>query len=170
MARLCEKARDFLITGLTEILIPLADHDEVIRLHQGHHFIGLFSQFSAGGGRRGWNGDDEAPWLLQSQDAHRRCHRRAGGNPIVDQENDFPANLRRNLVPAVGEFAAFELPFFSHNDFIDHLWKDSEAVNNIFVQDTNATRGDCAEGEFLVTGHPELANHENIADTTVAAR
>jgi hypothetical protein len=37
-------------------------------------------------------------------------------------------------VAAVGEFAALELPFFSRNDFIDHLWKDSEAVNNIFVR------------------------------------
>jgi predicted nucleotidyltransferase len=147
---------------LAKVLIPLPDCDEGIRLHQGNYFIDLFSHFRARGGRRGWNGHDEARRLLQSQRTRRRYHRRAGGNPVVDHENDFPANLRRNLVPTVGEFATLELPFLSGNDFVDYRGRDSEAVNDIFVQDADATRGDCAEGEFLVTGHPELAYHENI--------
>lgn len=157
-----EQAPHLVVTGLTEVHVPLSNRDKVFRLHQGEDLISLTGQPGARGRRCCRNGDDETLGLVQSHCANGRGHRRARGDTIVDQENDASANLWRDLMAAVGKLATPELLLFPRDNLVNQFPGDLKFLDDVLVDDADTTRGDRAKRVFLMTWNTKFSNHKDI--------
>src|SRR5436309_15411767 len=74
-------------------------------------------------------------------------------------------HLRRGTITAIIAFPPFQFFAFDGCDHLDDRLRIRQDVEHVFVQDADTTRGDCAHGEFFVTGTPSLRTTQTSSGT-----
>ena len=105
---------------------------------------------------------DEPLRLARSQRERCRAHRRAGGEPIVDQDDRAPADVDRAAPRAVGALAPLQLATLPDRDARERLVGDPERGDDIVVHDPRAVARDGSERELLPARRPELAHEIDV--------
>src|SRR5438045_1408103 len=105
-----QQVTNFLIGGLGELLIPLADGIERFGSNRAHHFVELALQFVAGSLRSHRNSQHQMGWLLLPYCAGRSSHAGPGGQTIINQDYSAPLHINRRPPVAIKTFAP--LKFF----------------------------------------------------------
>src|SRR5438552_10902580 len=97
-----------------------------------------------------------------SQRGDRGAHGGAGGEAVVDEDDDFVMELGRRAVVTVEALAALELLALTGGDLVDERAWDAEAVDDVAIQNLDPAGGDRAHGELLMAGHAQLADDEHV--------
>jgi hypothetical protein len=124
--------------------------------------IDLVPDLAAGTGRAHGDSDNNFCRALLTQRGRRGPHRRSSGKSVIDQNHSSPTQIRRRPPGAISKFPPFQFLAFDCADHLNDRLRIRKHVENVFVQNPDATGRDCAHGEFFVPRHAELAHNENI--------
>lgn len=113
-----------------------------------------------GGSNR--DGDYDLRWPEGAEGSHGRAHARAGGEAVVDEDGSLAPHIDGWTPVAVQLLAAEKLGGLPADCRLDRLRRDAKAPDDVIVQNADAAGRDCAHGELLVAGDPELAHDENV--------
>src|SRR6185503_10577696 len=104
-----EQLPHLLVGGLREIAIPQADSRERFRRARADSVVGDVLELVAGRRCADRHGDDDSGRPQRAYGLHRRTHRRAGGQSVVDEDRRAAAQIDER--PAAAVFALATLQF-----------------------------------------------------------
>jgi hypothetical protein len=90
------------------------------------------------------------------------AHARSGGDAVVDKNHDAIFHVQRRHAAAIHELATIEFLHFSLDYGVERGIRNGQLLDYRGVQDTNASRGDRAEGELFMLRHAQLADDEDV--------
>jgi hypothetical protein len=123
-----------------------------------------------GAWRTDWDSDNNFCRALPAQCGSRSPHGRSSGKPVIDQNYGSPKQIWWRAAGAIITFPPFQFLAFDCSNHLDDRLRVWQGVEDVFVQDADATGCDCAHGEFFVPRHAELAHNENIERNVEALR
>ena len=89
---------------------------------------------------------------MQSHGFHRRTHRGAGCEPVIDENDGQLAEVARRTVPTVFALAPFELRLLVARDFIDRSFRDPVPTDDVVVEHPHEVlTADGPIGSFVTT-------------------
>jgi len=154
--RACHQIPNLVVSGLRKVLIPKPDSSERFRRLGTHDFVRLPLEILA----CFWRGNRDRHYesfRTKLPNRSRGCqHRRAGRQPVIDENHDPPLNFNRTFARAIGTLAAFKLFLFPFNDSFKALLIDTQGPKKLLVQYAYSSTCDCAQCKLLVPGHAEL--------------
>jgi hypothetical protein len=124
--------------------------------------VDLVPDLAASGGSAHGDSDNNFCRALLTQRGSGGPHRRSSGKSVIDQNHRSPTQIWRRPPGAISMFPPFQFLAFDRADHLYDRLRIRKHVENVFVQNADATGCDCAHGEFFVPGHAELAHNENI--------
>jgi hypothetical protein len=99
----------------------------------------------------------------------RGAHGGAGGKAVVHQnENALPQI--GGMADAEGAFALLQFELLAGDGGVNDVLGDAKGMDDVVVKEADAAGGDGAHGEFLVAGHAQFADDEDIERRMEAAR
>jgi hypothetical protein len=102
-------------------------------------------------------------------DYARGVHGGARRQPVIDQDDSAAPNVRRRTTAAVKALAPRQLLRFARRDGIDQGRGNAEALDELIIEHTHATRRNRAHRQFLIAGNAELADHKDVQRCTERA-
>lgn len=129
---------------------------------QAADFIRLAIQQLAGFRGAGRNRDYDASGTELAQRRHGGPHRRAGGEPVVDDDHFAPAHVERRALATERALATRELDELELHESLDLLGREPQRLQHVLVHHACSAGGERAHGELLVPGHAELAYDEDV--------
>jgi len=151
-----------LVRRLAEVFVPESDGVERLGRHGTHDFVGLAQQRRARVARRDRHGDDDARRVTGGERFHRRPHRRAGGQAVIDEDHGAAGEIRIRAVAPVRALAPVQFREFPCRDAIDRAVVERQPADDVVVDHAHAAARDGAHGEFLVARHAEFADDEYV--------
>jgi hypothetical protein len=97
-AVLVEQADHGLVVDLLEGYVVAPDREEVLERVQANHLVGFPADRPLAFGRRHRHCCDDTRGSCCSRPAQRRDHRRAGGEPVVDDEHGLGADVEHRVL------------------------------------------------------------------------
>src|SRR5262249_15248101 len=114
--RCVEEGFHFVIRGLGEVVVPVADGQKRLGRVWADDFIGEFAQIHAGFRGADGDGDDNASGRLPAQGLDGGTHGGAGGEAVVDKDDGAVAHPGIGTIATEGALAAGEFDFFFPGD------------------------------------------------------
>jgi hypothetical protein len=71
-------------------------------------------------------------------------------------------HIQRQPIPAIGPLAAAEFLLFAGGHRIDHVLRDPPPLDDKFIEDANAARGNGPHRQFFVSWCAELAHDKDV--------
>ena len=99
---------------------------------------------------------------MLAQCAHRRFHRRAGGEPVVDDDHGLARERWLRAIAVVRAVTPLELDTLALGDRLNRRRRDAERCDDIPAEDAHAPSRDRANREFRMTGGAQLPYQENV--------
>ena len=160
--KLGEEIGNLVVRHLREVVVPLADAEEVRRRLEAHDLVGMRGELSHRVGRCNGHGQNDATRPMGARHLERSARRAARGEPVVD-DDDRPV-LEAEHVALAPESArpAFELGSLAHFDGRDLLGADTCHPDHVVVEHTCPALADGAHPELGLARHPELADDDHI--------
>ena len=151
---------------MIEIPIPQSHGLKQIRHREAHDLVGqpLKPPAAIRSGDRSSNDDPGRPAFAQR--AHRGLHRRAGRDPVVDDDDGLATNRQPRAIAVVDVVAPFQLDALARGDLFDHIGRDAEGGDRLVAQHSHAPCGDGADRKFGMPGGAELPDEEHIERRT----
>ena len=137
---------------------------------QANDLIGSVLQILTGAGRTDRNGNDNFGSALLTQGSYRCSHSRAGGKPVVDQNDGTTIEIGRGPIVAIITLSPFQFLALDRSDHLDNRLRIGHNVEHVLVKNPDAAGSDRAHREFFVTGQAEFAHDKNIERNTEALR
>ena len=159
----CSKqSLDLLVGRRRELLVPESNGVERLRHRDTDDLVSHSSQSLAGLTRPDWHGDNDARRGMLPQRQDRRLHRRAGREPIINEDDRPIANDSRAATASVQRVAPFQLETFAHGDLFDESVRNPQIPNQVAAQDLDAAGGDRPHRELRMTGPAEFPNEKDV--------
>ena len=152
----------FVISRLSEVLVPQADSHEVARHVRAHDFVRLFLQCLACLTRSDGRGDRESRRPLRPDRPCGHTHRGASREAIVHQNYMTSFDSEGSAIAAIERLLPRNLGPFADDGFRDVAFRRADRADDVFVHDADVTRSDGAHGQLLVTGHAKLADKKHV--------
>jgi hypothetical protein len=89
---------------------------------------------------------------------------------IVDQNHDAIAQFGERLAVAIFLLAPLELDELLAHDGVHRAARNAVLADDIVAEHANAARRERADGEFRMSGHPDLPHDENVERRTERLR
>ena len=157
-----EQRIHFVIRGLSEVVVPLADSiEDLRRRHEGARISRLGQNIAGAHGHDRGRGHDDGRLMLP-QGQNRGLHSGARRDAVIDQQDGSAAERREGAVAAVEPLAASELSLLHHRHLVEGSPVNAKTTHDFSVHYPNAAAGDRSHGEFRLPGHADLPNHEDV--------
>jgi hypothetical protein len=150
------------IRGLSEVVVPQADGLESGWCRQTDDLVGDATQTFARlpGANRHRDDDSCGPQLPQRED--RGFHRRARGQPIVNEDDLAPGDVHARPPGAVLTITPLELGSLVRDRALEGGGGNPEIPHQGLVEHADAAFGQRAHGQLFVAGHAELTDQKNV--------
>ena len=89
-------------------------------------------------------------------------HRRPGGEPIIDQQDDPTGNDQRGSSFSIECFATIEFDHLPRDDRLDCRLIEAKSLGQIGVENTDSAGGKSAKGQFLVARDTQFSDRKKI--------
>jgi hypothetical protein len=169
-SRFLQQLADFEIAHLPEVAIMRADGDEGIGRMDGHDLVRDFAQFFARLDRRNWDCDNDMRGFLTANRVDRDAHRRPRRQPVVDQDDDLPREIRARTSLPVGSFAPAQFFEFFLHPHQELAARDAERFDDVVVHGVRAAARNRTHRELAMVGDADLTNDQNIERSLERAR
>ena len=156
-----KQAADFVVGGLAEVEVVLADGVEGIGDERADNVVCLAEEPFAGGWRTNRRGEDEG-FGVGANSAGGGAHGGAGGESVVDEDDGAAVDRERRPAFAETGFKIFEVAAGVVFDGEEGCGGEMKAAEDVGVEGDGAAAGDSAEGKFGLTGSAELAYGKDV--------
>lgn len=156
-----EQAADFVVGGLAEVKVVLADGVEGIGNEGADDVVCLAEELYAGGRCTNRRGEDEGMGA-RANGAGGGAHAGAGGEAVVDEDDGAALDGKRRAAFAEARFEIFE---FAAGVVLNRLQcggGEAQVAEDVGVKGDGAAAGDGAEREFGLAGSAQLAHSEDV--------
>jgi hypothetical protein len=129
---------------------------------QANYFVGMTPELFArghGGDRRG---DYNPPRILLSHRAHSGEHSGSCSEAVIDENDVAIHDGKRRTIVAIEALVMLNLALLAGSQRLNGGGGNLQMFRKRFIDDANAAACDRAEREFLIPGHTDLSNEENI--------
>src|SRR5665647_21063 len=157
---------DLLVWHLPEVLVPERDRKQLLGLKEAHYLIDLATQNREDVWRGDRGRENELGRAAHLHGADRGAHRPTGGDAVVDQDHDPPAQVWRGPPAAKPFDAAAHLVHLATRDCEDVRPTDTKLANNRTIEDHRRTLRDRAHSELGLERRTELANDPDVESST----
>src|SRR2546421_7264141 len=93
---------------------------------------------------------------------HGRAHRGSGRQAVVHENDNTVGEIGRGPVAAILALAPLQFLLFLARNGFDGGLRYAIPLDDVVVEDTDATGGNRTHGELAVSRRAELANEEDI--------
>ena len=147
-----KQRNDFLIRRLAEVVIETADGGEDVGGPQACQFVDLGAERTGRLRRCDRHREDDSPGRCPAQRLDAGPDRRAGGDPVVDDDDDTIGRLQRGSASPVQRLSAPDLLELSLDLLLQELLPHAERGDDALVEDAlrMLTVGDGAEPPSMV--------------------
>ena len=155
--------RDHLsVAGLGEVLVPLADRQEVPRRLQADHLVGVGRQRGARGGRRDRHRQYHPGGPLRPRDLAGGPGGRAGRDAVVDDDRGPPGQRGAGPVAAEAPCPPIEFSALTPLHRGDLGVGDVRDGDHLGIDDPDVALPDRAHAQLGLDGYAELADHDHV--------
>ena len=162
LRRFLQRRPDFVIGGLAEVLVPGADSSESIGHLGADDLVGNRCQLLASVTRANGHRDNHPRRPQPPDRRHCRPHRRAGREPVIDEDRHAACDCQCRTTVAVRALPALELLLFEACNVFDGVVRNAAQADNVVIEDANAAARDRAHCELRLQGDAELPHDEDI--------
>ena len=165
-----ETRNDFRIAELGEVFVPGADAE--VGLGRGQHddAVGHLLEAFHGVGCARRRGHDDRARRERPRREHGSVHRRAGRDPVVDEDHGLSGKLRRRLPAPINGFAAYQLRGLARPYGLEIRGVEPERRDQRVVVDGKAAVRDGADRELRLMRRAELPHDEHVERRLECAR
>jgi len=106
--------------------------------------------------------DDDACRPLEPKSRDGGAHRRACGEPVIDENRRLTSHVGERSRTTVEPFASIQLGLLHRRDALQVVSAHPRDANEFVIKDTHAAAGQRAHGKLFVGGQTQLSYDEHI--------
>ena len=157
-----EEPQDLVVRRRREVVVPLPDGAELVRLERADEDVGRRRHAPAGVGRADRNCGDHQCGFGRSHCIQRHLHGRAGRQAIVDDDDGSSGQRHGRSVPTQPHLPVLQLGARPRGQCVDVATTQSEPGHEVVVEDGQPAGRHCTDGQLTLPWGTDLAHGQHI--------